>query len=250
MSFGERLKAARKIQKLTQAQLAEQLGYGGTTISEYEQGNNKPSLDVFIQICRLLNQNANYFLQDHVECIEPQLNPEDQDLIDKYKALTSHDKSIVNYILNMENTSLQNTQLSDNVIRLIDMGEIIYIDTHLQPVSAGKGNIYIDDTPVSKLYPSTPVSSKADYCVRISGDSMYPDYLDGDTVYVVEDIPKHNDIGIFLYNGEAYCKKYYEKEGVKKLISLNSDQEKYAPIVIENDSFAAQGRVIGKFHAD
>lgn len=69
-------------------------------------------------------------------------------------------------------------------------------------------------------------------------------------MYVEKNIPKYNDIGIFIYNGEAYCKKYYDMDSIKKMISLNTNQEKYAPIVIKNDSFGAQGIVIGKFHAD
>lgn len=141
---------------------------------------------------------------------------------------------------------------SESIIHLIDMGEIIYIDTHLQPVSAGKGNIYIDENPVQQLYPSTSTSLKAAYCVRISGESMYPNYLDGDIVYVdnkTKDLVS-GDIGIFIYDGEAYCKEYHEENGVIKLVSLNPDQELYNPIVIENDSFEIQGKVIGKFHAD
>ena len=81
---------------------------------------------------------------------------------------------------------------------------------------------------------------------------MYPNYLDGDIVYVdnkTKDLVS-GDIGIFIYDGEAYCKEYHEENGVIKLVSLNPDQELYNPIVIENDSFEIQGKVIGKFHAD
>ena len=80
---------------------------------------------------------------------------------------------------------------------------------------------------------------------------MYPNYLDGDFVYVDKTKELNNDdIGIFFYDGEAYCKKYYEDNDIKKLISLNPDQERYSPIVIENDTFEVQGKVIGRFHAD
>lgn len=157
----------------------------------------------------------------------------------------------VDYLLDLTEDSATNIY-SEKIIHLVDMGEIIYIDTHTQPVSAGKGsNICVDDQAIPRLYPATNISSKADYCVRISGDSMYPEYLNGDIVYVSEkEKPKHNDIGIFLYNGEAYCKRYYEKDEIKKLLSLNPDQERHKPIIIENDSFVTQGKVIGKFHSD
>lgn len=44
MKFRENLKKLRKEQKLTQADLAEKLGYGYTAISKYESGRNEPSI--------------------------------------------------------------------------------------------------------------------------------------------------------------------------------------------------------------
>lgn len=165
--------------------------------------------------------------------------------------MANYFKCSVDYLMDRTNIMEPHKQLSKETIHLIDMGEIIYLDTYPQPVSAGKGNIYIDDVPIPQLYPSTPISLKASYCVRISGDSMYPQYLDGDIVYIdkTKDL-NINDIGIFYYNGEAYCKKYYKNNNIKKLISLNPDQERYSPIVIENGTFEIQGKVIGRFHAD
>lgn len=157
----------------------------------------------------------------------------------------------VDYLLGRTNIKELPKQ-SESAIHLIDMGEIIYIETHPQPVSAGKGNIYIDDDPVQQLYPSTSISLKAAYCVRISGDSMYPNYLNGDIVYVdnkTKDL-NNGDIGIFIYDGEAYCKEYHEENGIIKLMSLNPDQEQYSPITIKNETFETRGKVIGKFHAD
>lgn len=157
----------------------------------------------------------------------------------------------VDYLMDRTNTMELHKQLSDNIIHLIDMGEIIFIETYLEKVSAGRGNTIISCDKIPKLYPATPTSSKADYCARISGDSMYPDYLDGDFVYVDKTKELNNDdIGIFFYDGEAYCKKYYEDKNIKKLLSLNPDQERYSPIIIENDTFEVQGKVIGRFHAD
>lgn len=194
--------------------LSKATGISSGNICDWKSGRSKPNAETLVKV-------ANYF-----ECS-------------------------VDYLLGRTNTKELSKQ-SESVIHLIDMGEIIYIDTHPQPVSAGKGNIYIDDDPVQQLYPSTSISLKAAYCVRISGDSMYPNYLNGDIVYVdnkTKDL-KNGDIGIFLYDGEAYCKEYYEESGIIKLISLNPNQEKYRPIIIKNDTFETRGKVIGKFHAD
>ena len=102
MSFGERLKAAREQIGFTQGKLGGLIGYGNSTISEYEKNNNKPNLDVFIQLCNILNQSPNYFLQDYTNIKEELLNPEDKKVLDYYKTLTPHDKEIVDHIFNLK----------------------------------------------------------------------------------------------------------------------------------------------------
>lgn len=246
--IGSRLREMRIENGLTQDELAEQLKCGAKAISRYESDENLSKVYDFIRVCECLG-DVSYIITGKKSNNGKEITPEEKKILSAYKNLTDSDRRVVNFIFNIKQE--EPVQYSDSTNKLINMGEIIFIDTYPQPVSAGKGNIYIDDNPVPKLYPATPTSSKADYCARISGDSMYPDYLDGDFVYVDKTKELNNDdIGIFFYDGEAYCKKYYEDKNIKKLISLNPDQERYSPIVIENDRFEVQGRVIGRFHAD
>lgn len=196
------------------AKISKATGISSGNISDWKSGRSKPTSKTIIKIAEYLNYSVDYLLgRTDIKELQKQ---------------------------------------SESTTHFIDMGEIIYIDTHPQPVSAGKGNVYIDDPPVSKLYPSTAISLKANYCVRISGESMYPIYLDGDIVYVDNEIKdlSNGDIGIFIYNSEAYCKEYHKEKDIIKLISLNSNQVLYNPIIIKNDSFEVRGKVIGKFHAD
>lgn len=246
--IGKRLQEVRIEKGLTQDELAEQLKYGAKAISRYESDENLSKVYDFLKICECLGE-VNYIITGKKSNDGKEITPEEKKILSAYKNLTDSDRRVVDFVLDIKQE--KPIQYSDNTNKLINLGEIISIDTYPQPVSAGKGNIYIDDNPVPQLYPATPVSSKADYCARISGDSMYPNYLDGDFVYVDKTKELNNDdIGIFFYDGEAYCKKYYEDKDIKKLISLNPDQERYSPIVIENDTFEVQGKVIGRFHAD
>ena len=84
--------------------------------------------------------------------------------------------------------------------------------------------------------------------VRISGDSMEPEFHDGQIAWVLQQESVANgEIGIFALNGEAYIKKLQnDKDGIF-LISLN---EKYAPIKVgENDRLDIFGKVLGKSDA-
>jgi phage repressor protein C with HTH and peptisase S24 domain len=84
------------------------------------------------------------------------------------------------------------------------------------------------------------VTDRADYAVRVSGDSMEPRFFNGDIVIVesCREIPE-GKVGIFLYNGESYIKKF----GGDRLISVN---QKYPDIVFgENDDIRCLGLVLG-----
>ena len=94
----------------------------------------------------------------------------------------------------------------------------------------------------SRLLRQSPVG------VRISGDSMEPEFHDGQIAWVLQQESVANgEIGIFALNGEAYIKKLQnDKDGIF-LISLN---EKYAPIKVgENDRLDIFGKVLGKSDA-
>ena len=59
---GERLKTARKAQRLTQAQLGERVGVTQSAIANIEGGLNPPSLDTLRTICSVLGVSADLVL--------------------------------------------------------------------------------------------------------------------------------------------------------------------------------------------
>ena len=112
------------------------------------------------------------------------------------------------------------------------------------PVSAGLGNFIDDNTiPSIELFVD---NRKADFALRISGNSMEPQYHDGDIILVRKQANLANgDIGIFIYDGEVRCKKYNKH---KKNISLTSLNKQYQPINISsNRRLDILGLVIGTY---
>lgn len=61
MTFGERLKKARKEKKLTQKELASQIGAAHNSISNWENDQNMPDPDTIQHLCWVLNVQPNYF---------------------------------------------------------------------------------------------------------------------------------------------------------------------------------------------
>ena len=60
--FGLRLKSLRQEKNLTQQQLAEKLGIVKASVSSYEQNANSPSLEVFVQLCKIFDVSADFLL--------------------------------------------------------------------------------------------------------------------------------------------------------------------------------------------
>ena len=122
------------------------------------------------------------------------------------------------------------------------------IDIFENAVSAGTGNFLVDGPKETVRIDGSILPEDTTFGVRISGDSMEPEFHDGQIAWVLQQESVANgEIGIFALNGEAYIKKLQnDKDGIF-LISLN---EKYAPIkVSENDRLDIFGKVLGKSDA-
>ena len=115
-----------------------------------------------------------------------------------------------------------------------------YIDICSFPANAGTG-VYFEDIGIKPLQiVHTDIADRANYAIRVSGDSMMPEYCDGDIVLVetCRSI-EIGEIGVFMVDGDAYIKKY----GGDRLISLNP---KYKDMLLKKyESSFCRGRVLG-----
>ena len=110
-------------------------------------------------------------------------------------------------------------------------------------VSAGTGE-FLDSAGYDPVEVGEEVSPLADFGVRIAGDSMEPRFVHGQIVWVKrQETLRPGEIGIFLYNGEGFCKRLDMDGRSPVLTSLN---RQYSPIrVKEGDEFRVFGRVVG-----
>lgn len=112
------------------------------------------------------------------------------------------------------------------------------------PVSAGNGE-YLDSEAYDEIEVGNEVPDNADFGVTISGDSMEPQFVNGQTVWVhAQNSIEPGEIGIFFHNGEGFIKKFGNDGEHALLISLN--HRKYEPRIIrDNDEFMVFGKVVG-----
>lgn len=113
-------------------------------------------------------------------------------------------------------------------------------DYYDHPASAGTGQ-YLNDVRVERI--ELPVDVDADFVIPIKGDSMEPDYHDGDLVFIQTSVDLNDGvIGVFNYNGDAYIKQLVIDEDQAYLHSLNPEY-KDMPITPDTD-FRIIGEVV------
>lgn len=238
MAFKDSLKNFRANSGLTQQQIADAMGITKATYSGYETGRRQPDVAKIKQLAEILGISGDELLETGFE-IEKSSNNKfttaEIKHIEKYRALNDRRKKIVDDVTEELYTITMSQSKKDKLAQ--------YIEICKYNISAGAGiGSYLQDQEYTMVrVPGNVVTTQADFAVGISGDSMEPDFSDGDTV-LVKSMPYINvgESGIFVVNGDAYFKQL----GDGRLISTN---KKYDDIVLsEYDTVTCLGKVLGK----
>ena len=232
LSFGETLARARKEKHFTQkdvsALLKEKYGMDvkAGSISHWEKEDAIPNALQFLKLCEIYQiHNIN----------------ETFGVFDRENPLSLLNSSGMEKIYEYANLLLQNEQYKKPVAEILPFSR--QLPRFYIAASAGTGE-YLDSDAYEMIDVGSEVSDQADFGITLAGDSMEPLYVNGQTVWVHRQETLHNgEIGIFYYDGNAYCKKYMDDDDQIHLISLN---KKYAPIPVdESKVFKIFGKVVG-----
>ena len=246
LTFGEKIKEARKTQNLTQKQLAELIGAAHNSISDWENNKNKPDPDTIELLCGALKITPNYLLKSS----EDDFSPKEKQLIKKYRNLDQYGQETVTYILDRETKRITELKKQANRIAELESSNqesilpMRLISYYFKNASAGTGQLIIDELPEKDIeIPDIPEYKNVSYAIGVNGSSMEPTYYDGDILLVeaTREI-EIGEIGIFQIDGECYVKKLGDME----LISLNPNFENI-PL---NESAQTMGKVIDKLQID
>lgn len=171
-----------------------------------------------------------------------------QQIIDKVVQLTPDNKKIVlrtskELLESQKANGEMYTEQNEEETKKNEVSEVIQLysyDYYDHATSAGTGQ-YLNDVRVERI--ELPVDVDADFVIPIKGDSMEPDYQDGDLVFIQTSVDLNDGvIGVFNYNGEAYIKQLVIDEDQAYLHSLNPEY-KDMPITPETD-FRIIGEVV------
>ncbi len=218
------------------------------TLYGYESGLSMLNADAFVALCRI------YKCDNPLEIFgTPTVKSNEMEIIEKYRNLDPAGQSHVDSILDWETARITALKEKDKhitelearpatIIELDARSGLHHLAEYFHDASAGGGIFILGNEATSKIAVSdSDWDERTDYVIRVNGDSMMPDYIDGDNVMVSQHTElNYGDVGIFVINGKAYIKEYSEAE----LISRNPKSPNIP--IHEFDNIVCMGKVIGK----
>lgn len=218
----DKLKARRKELKMTQKDIADQLGISYQAYSAWERGVKEPSKEKVNRLEQLLKVPKGYFTEIEV--------------VRLYNTLSNKGKNqVVEYARDL--VQKEKTQ------QVISVSEKLYEYHVYEKMSAGIGALVYDDRDYDIVYFDEELAH--DFASWVSGDSMEPKYHNG-SVALIRETGFDYDGAVYavVWNFQTFIKKVYrEKEGLR-LVSINKD---YKDIYIPYDE---NPRIVGKIVGD
>lgn len=232
MSFGERLKQAREEKGYNQRQFAERLGITPSRLNYWEKDKREPDVAIIKQIAQVLDISSDWLIGNNVVPIDVELTAVEKITINKYRTLDKYGKKAVDDLLETE--YLRCTEI-------VDEPKVITLPKAELKASAGTGQWLGEDEYTEWVdVLDTPEARRANVVIEVSGDSMEPQYHNGDKVLVkLQPTVEQNEIGIFIVDNCGYIKKL----GYNELISVNEAYDNI-PLYDYND-VTCVGKVIG-----
>lgn len=218
--MAENIKRLLDMKGLNPRQMALALDFKYTTVNDWVNAKSYPRIDK-IEIM------ANYFGVNKSDLIEKKTSVVhssniDSDIVTLASALTSSNRAIwVDYgreLLHKQNASI------------VEELAITYEVKAVSRLAAGVGFGYDDNDVIAVQVTNEP--PKHDIASIVDGDSMTPNYHDGDVIYL-------RDKGISSYSGQVcavvvddktYLKRVYTESDGLRLVSIN---KKYNDITID-----------------
>lgn len=223
MNQPEKLKARRKELKMTQKDIADQLGISYQAYSAWERGVKEPSKEKVNRLEQLLKVPKGYFTEIEI--------------VRLYNILSNKGKNqVVDYARDLVQKEKKQP--------VISVSENLYEYHVYEKMSAGIGASVYDDRNYDTVYFNEELAH--DFASWVSGDSMEPKYQNG-SVALIRETGFDYDGAVYavVCNSQTYIKRVYREENGLRLVSINP---KYEDLFISYDEDPrVVGIIVGNF---
>ena len=217
----EKLKARRKELKMTQKDIADQLGISYQAYSAWERGVKEPSKEKIKRLEQILRVPKGYFTETEIVRLYNVLSNKGQNQVLEYTRRLVQEESR----------------------KIVTVSENLYEYHVYEKMSAGIGASVYDNRNYDTVYFNEELAH--DFASWVSGDSMEPKYQNG-SVALIRETGFDYDGAVYavVWNSQNFIKKVYREEEGLRLVSINKD---YKDIYIPYDE---NPRIVGKIVGD
>lgn len=208
----EKLKQIRLQRGVPQIEVVKYLNVTRPAYSSWEKGTFKPNNKNLQLLAEYFGVDVLYFESEY-------------EIVEKYLKL---------------NTINQQKALS--MVHDLYLSQLTPYKVHAK-LSAGSGIYYDDEYAYDTVYFDSDISH--DVASWVSGDSMTPQYNNGDVVLIRQNGFDYDGmVYAVVYNEETYIKKVFIEDNIVRLVSIN---DKYSDILAPIDEVRIVGTVIKSF---
>lgn len=223
--IGEKIKQYRLANGWTQQELGTKIGMSKNAIGNYEKGFRSPKKNTMFDLAKAFSIS----IDDLFPPVQKDSASDIQSIYDELEP--NRQRKVITYA-----EKLRDEQKNEEEAKINEVSEVIslYQVEVVSETAAACGFNYgfgYDDTDretieVDEKPPHHEIATK------VSGDSMQPDYQDGDILYLVDKgLTTYNgDLAVIAYGDRSYFKKIYTENGRLRLVSLN---DKYEDIILD-----------------
>ena len=232
----DRIKKYREAAGIEQKELARKLNITANSISNWETGRARPDINLIPGICELLHVTL-YELFD-MDDPSRKYTEWEQTHMDRFCQLEQR----YQYVVDQLTCSLLDAQMIENCPAIVEL------PLYERSLAAGIGDPSTLEENTTPLYLySSGLVERADCVFSVNGNSMEPEYHNGDLVLVKRmtsaNALSEGETGAFLIGNETYIKNL----GPDGLESLNPD---YETIHFTGTDIYLIGKVIGILEDD
>ena len=232
--IAENITHFRKQRGITQKELAKGVGITASTMTDYIKLRSAPSFGVIQKLADYFGVKKSdidtTFKEESINSFSDVPDLLTQQITNTARKLNTDNKKIVlrmseDLLKEQRNEEEEEEKINEVLEKVIDLYQVEVVSETAAACGFNYGFGYDDtDRETIEVDEQPP---RHDIATKVSGDSMQPDYQDGDILYLVDKgLTTYNgDLAVIAYGDRSYFKKIYTENGRLRLVSLNDKYE-------------------------
>lgn len=203
-----------------------------TTVRDWLKGITYPRIGKIELLANYFNINKSDLIENKISTAQPS-DSLLEEITNTARKLNTDNKKIVLRMsegLLDEQEKRRKVKVNEVSEKVIDLYQVEIVSETAAACGFNYGFGYDDtDRETIEVDEQPP---RHDIATKVSGDSMQPDYQDGDILYLMDKgLTTYNgDLAVIAYGDRSYFKKIYTENGRLRLVSLN---DKYEDIILD-----------------